>query len=376
MPDVGFIKAGCTESGACAPAALAADAQAFLKPSLSQKILGCGAQLWLHLHASLEDVSSRYRNVFPAGILAGDWLRGDGLLEGIRVFEVCSPFWKLASDQKVQAKSCRPNVASFSCHTVTFPNTRGSHVSEEFRRPILLSPSDCEGIPFKQPSRHIEVNQSQVIEVCTYQHIVALDVPVDDMPGMEVLHGANQHLEDTACSPFREKSGFYTRCSNCPGQCLAMEILQDNDCLSTLREVVERLDDIRVVERGQGVILSFDNLPHFLVIHSQHLQGHFLSVGFPLALVHDAHAPLPNRILDIVEVPERGIHRHLLSLHLQLRPGVFKHELVGHSTPPLQALLLLGFEVCQRLRRTRRGLRDGTSPACWRIEYRCIPAVI
>ena len=31
-----------SESGACAPAALAADAQAFLKPSLSQKILGRG----------------------------------------------------------------------------------------------------------------------------------------------------------------------------------------------------------------------------------------------------------------------------------------------------------------------------------------------
>lgn len=55
MPDVGFHKGRLH-----LPQGLPADAQAFLKPSLSQKILGCGAQLWLHLHASLEDVSSRY----------------------------------------------------------------------------------------------------------------------------------------------------------------------------------------------------------------------------------------------------------------------------------------------------------------------------
>ena len=52
-------------------------------------------------------------------------------------------------------------------------------------------------------------------------------------------------------------------------------------------------------------------------------------------------------VITTPTVPERGIHRHLLSLHLQLRPGVFKHELVGHSTPPLQALQGKGYRLSQ-----------------------------
>mmetsp|Transcript_121407 Transcript_121407/g.315152 ORF Transcript_121407/g.315152 Transcript_121407/m.315152 type:complete len:256 (-) Transcript_121407:354-1121(-) len=199
---------------------------------------------------------------------------------------------KRTRERQVQAKASGPNIGGL----------RQRLAQENLRRHVVRGASHREYFILRRLSGYVEVDKLEVSEIGGDQHILCLDIAMQDAIPVQVADGVEQGSEEGSSDALYKPSLF--RASHSGLQAHASEGVQHKDCAHGVGEEIMRANNVAVHDAAQELELLAGIVQVLLVVHAHNFERHLLAVLLPLCRIDDTGAALAQGLEQIVPLRE------------------------------------------------------------------------